>query len=343
MNQDLDLKNVDIAGTFDDTKDDTKGDAKSAVGSNATQPANIQQIIADFLQESKQLQMTPLLVVLGATASGKTGLSIKIAKQFNGEIISADSRQVYKYMDIGTAKIRNAEMEGIPHYMLDIVSPEQEFTLADYVRKAKIHIDEIVKKGKLPMLVGGTGLYIRAICDNYRIPRVPPNNELREKIQHEIEEKGEDFVYEKLKEIDPINAAKIHPHNHRYIIRAFEIALSGNQESETKGKADYNILKIGIDWDREQLYERIDRRAVIQFEEGLVNETKTLLAKGFDISKPSMSSLGYPEIHKYINGELELDEALELFQQNTRNYAKRQLTWFRREKNVVWIPGQKLG
>ncbi|MBU1445830.1 tRNA (adenosine(37)-N6)-dimethylallyltransferase MiaA [Patescibacteria group bacterium] len=322
MNQDADLKNVDTAGILYD--------------------ANINEIISDFLKESEQLQMAPLLVILGPTASGKTGLSIQLAKKFGGEIVSADSRQVYKYMDIGTAKICNAEMDGIPHYMLDIVNPDQEFTLADYVRKAKIHIDQILKKGKLPMLVGGTGLYIRALCDNYQIPRVPPNNELRSQLQNEIVEKGEDYVYEKLKEVDPINAEKIHPHNHRYVIRAIEIAFAGKQKQDINKKPDYNILKIGINWDREKLYERIDKRAEIQIEKGLVNETKTLIANGFDIQTPAMSSLGYPEIFKYINGELSLDEALELFQRNTRNYAKRQLTWFRRETDVVWIPGEKL-
>jgi len=326
MTLDLNSKNVEAAGILD----------------NGIPSVDIIETVKDFLQESKQLKMTPLLVILGPTASGKTGLSIRLAKKFDGEIISADSRQVYKYMDIGTAKIRNKEMEGIKHYMLDIVSPDQEFTLADYVRQAKIHIGDIIKRGKLPMLVGGTGLYIRAICDNYRIPRVPPNNELRAQIQKEITERGEDFVYEKLKEVDPVAAAKIHPHNHRYVIRAIEIALSNNKESKIGEKLEYNILKLGIHWDREKLYERIDKRAAMQIEEGLINETKTLIANGFDVSKPSMSSLGYPEILKYINGEMLLGEAVELLQQNTRNYAKRQLTWFRREKDIVWIPGEQL-
>jgi len=307
---------------------------------------NIEQIITQFLKNSAESGAKPLLVILGPTASGKTSFSIKLAKKFNGEVISADSRQIYKYMDIGTAKVKNNETDGVRHYMIDEVEPDQEFTLADYVRKAKFHIEEILKHGKLPILVGGTGLYIRAICQNYNIPHVAPNYELREQLEKEILENGEEFVYKKLVELDPDSAARIHPHNHVYVIRAIEIATSQKdnhgQQNERKGESEYNVLKIGMDWEREKLYERIDARAKNQIDEGLINETKSLLNKGYTTKLPSMSSLGYPEIAAYINGEISLDDALKMIQQNTRNYAKRQLTWFRREPEVLWVPGEKI-
>lgn len=303
---------------------------------------DIDQIISDFLEESRQMGEKPLLVILGGTASGKTALSVEIAKKFNGEIISTDSRQIYRYMDIATAKIKPQEMQGIPHYMIDIVDPDEEFTLADFVKKAKMHIEDILRRGKLPILAGGTGLYIRAICDNYAIPRVPPNQELRAELQKQLEENGPEYIYEKLKELDPQAAEKIHPNNSRYVIRAIEIALAEGKKEDLKFHPQYNVLKFGIDWDREKLYERIDARAANQIEEGLINETKTLMQKGYDLSLPSMSSLGYPEMAGYINGEISLEEALAALQQNTRNYAKRQLTWFRREPDVIWISGEEL-
>jgi len=307
---------------------------------------NIEQIIVQFLKNSAESGAKPLLVILGPTASGKTSFSIKLAKKFNGEVISADSRQIYKFMDIGTAKVKNNEAEGIRHYMIDEVEPDQEFTLADYVRKAKFHIEEILKHGKLPILVGGTGLYIRAICQNYNIPHVAPNYELREQLEKEILENGEEAVFQKLVELDPDSAARIHPHNHVYVIRAIEIAMAQKenhgQQNERKGESEYNVLKIGMDWERERLYERIDARARNQIDEGLINETKSLLQKGYTTKLPSMSSLGYPEISSYLNGDISLDNALKTIQQNTRNYAKRQLTWFRREPDVLWVPGEKI-
>lgn len=298
---------------------------------------DIKSTINDFLEESKNLNKKPLLVILGGTASGKTALSIKIAKEFDGEVISTDSRQVYKFMDIGTAKVTPAETEGIPHYMIDIVYPKEEFTLANFVRKAKSHIEDIHKRNKLPILAGGTGLYTRAICDNFDIPRVPPNPQLRAELDKEDPQK----LHDKLREIDPEAAKKIHPNNKRYTIRAIERAMAGKKPDQ-KPQNEFNVLKIGIEWDRKKLYERINERAAIQVEEGLINETKTLLAKGYDEKLPSMSSLGYPEMIKYIKGELSLEDALELLQKNTRNYAKRQLTWFRREPNVIWLNGAEI-
>lgn len=294
---------------------------------------DITSTIQTFLNDSKK----PLIVILGGTASGKTALSIKIAHQFNGEVISTDSRQIYKYMDIGTAKVTEEEMEGIPHYMIDVVSPEEEFSLADFVKKAKAHITDIQKRGKIPILAGGTGLYTRAICDNFDIPRVPPNPQLREK----LEKLDTDSLHNKLKDLDSDAAERIHPNNRRYVIRAIELAKSDKTQPQN-GKPEYDVLKFGIEWDRELLYKRINERSAIQIKNGLIEETQSLIDKGFDPKLPSMSSLGYPEMLKYINKELPLDEALNLLQQNTRHYAKRQITWFKREPNVIWLNGAEL-
>ncbi|MFC1599452.1 tRNA (adenosine(37)-N6)-dimethylallyltransferase MiaA [Patescibacteria group bacterium] len=294
---------------------------------------DITSTIKDFLPTAKK----PLIVILGGTASGKTALSIKIAKEFDGEVISTDSRQVYKYMDIGTAKVTTEEMEGIPHYMIDVVSPDEEFSLADFVQKAKDHIADIQKRGKIPILAGGTGLYTRAICDNFDIPRVPPNPQLRK----ELEKLETDQLHQTLKDLDPDAAERIHPNNRRYVIRAIELAKS-NKQTPNNGEPEYDVLKFGIEWDRDLLYKRINERAAIQIKNGLIEETQSLIDKGFDPKLPSMSSLGYPEMLKFINKELPLDEALTLLQQNTRHYAKRQITWFKREPNVIWLQGAEL-
>lgn len=293
--------------------------------------------ITSYIQEHLKTAKKPLIVILGGTASGKTALSIKIAKEFDGEVISTDSRQVYKYMDIGTAKVTEEEMEGIPHYMIDVVSPDEEFSLADFVQKAKDHIADIQKRGKVPILAGGTGLYTRAICDNFDIPRVPPNPELRA----ELEKLDTDSLHNKLKDLDPDAAERIHPNNRRYVIRAIELAKSDKIQPQN-GKPEYDVLKFGIEWDRDLLYKRINERSAIQIKNGLIEETQSLIDKGFDSKLPSMSSLGYPEMLKYINKELPLDEALTLLQQNTRHYAKRQITWFKKELNVIWLNGSEL-
>jgi tRNA dimethylallyltransferase len=306
-----------------------------------TKEIDVYETVEKFLKESEEKKLPPLLVILGATASGKTDLSIKISKKYDGEVISTDSRQIYKYMDIGTAKVTKEEMKGVPHYMLDVVLPDEEFTLADFVDQAKKHIKDIHERGKLPILAGGTGLYIRAICENYNIPRIPPDEKLRKKLQKEIEKKGAEYMHDKLKKLDPSAAKKIHPNNLRYVIRAIEIAKSGRKTEELKGKSEYNVLKFGIEWSRKKLYERINTRAAKQIENGLIEETKGLLERGYDRSLSSMSSLGYPEMISYIKGERTLEEALKVLQKNTRNYAKRQITWFHKESDVIWLPGEK--
>jgi len=295
---------------------------------------HVLKLVDDFLAKPGDRK---IIVILGPTASGKTSLSIKIAKAFNGEVISSDSRQIYKFMDIGTAKVKPKEEEGVKHYMLDVATPDKQFTLADFVDGSKRCIDEIHKKGKIPLIVGGTGLYIRAICDNYKIPRIEPNYKLRQQLQAELAQHGVEYLHDKLKKVDPEAAKNIHPNNTRYVVRALEINEAIGNKKDLKSKPVYDVLKIGITMDREKLYDRINRRVYDQIDEGLVNETKTLLQKGYSEKSPSMSSLGYPEMIKFIKGEMSLEEAIELLQTNTRHYAKRQMTWFNKEKDVNWI------
>lgn len=299
---------------------------------------NLYSYIETFLNKAKN----PLIVVLGPTASGKTSLSLKIAKKINGEIISADSRQIYKYMDIATDKLPKQDQEGIKHHMVDIIGPNRQFTLADYKRLAIKTIKDIHSRKKVPILVGGTGLYISAVCENYQIPKVPPNYKLRQELEEKYKERGGEYLFKRLKKLDPKTAQKIDPRNSRYLIRALEINLIGKKnKTDQKKEPLFEILKIGIDWPREMLYDRINQRVEEQIRKGLVEEIKILLEK-YNRGLPSMSSLGYPQIIKYLDGELTLKEAKELLQKETRNYAKRQMTWFRRDEDIVWVEGQKL-
>ena len=301
-----------------------------------------------FLQNSAQKKsqsgvFRPFIAILGPTASGKTALSLKIAKMFDGEIISADSRQVYKFMDIGTDKILEAEQQGIPHHMLDILEPDEEFTLADFKKLGLKAIEDIERRHKIPILVGGTGLYFNAIMQNYQIPSVPPNAELRRKLNKFAEENGAEALHAMLRERDPQAAAGIHPNNVRYVIRALEINIAGKiPKIDTKGEPVFDVFTIGISWPREALYARIDRRVDRQIERGLIDETKSLLERGFSEKLPSMSSLGYPEIIAYIREEIPLEKAVETIKKNTRNYAKRQMTWFRQYGDIHWLDGQEL-
>lgn len=304
--------------------------------------SNLFDEIRVFLEESAESGKPPLIVVLGPTASGKTALSIKIARTFGGEVISADSRQIYKYMDIGTEKITEAQKEGIPHHLLDIVEPHENFSLSDFKRMALKAAKDILRRGKVPILCGGTGLYINAVVENYSIPEVPPQYEIRQELAQYYEEHGADYLHKLLKEKDPETAARIHPNNVRYVIRALEINMGGNMKKrDEKGEPIFNVFSTGIDWPREALYDRINGRVHDQMERGLINEIKTLLMKGYAEGLPAMTSLGYAEMISYIKGDTDLQSALESIQKNTRNYAKRQLTWFRRYKGIRWMgPGE---
>ena len=298
----------------------------------------LEKNIENFLKNAKEDGKNPLIVILGQTASGKTDLSISLAKKFNGEIISTDSRQVYKYMDIGTAKITNEEMQGIKHYLIDEVEPDQSFTLADFLQKARYAITRIQQKNKIPFLVGGTGLYISAVIENYKISNAKPDQKLRNKLEKELAEFGPEYLYKKLQKLDPKAAEKIHPNNIRYVIRALEINLSTNENKhDRKGKSQFAVFKIGIDWPREILYKRINKRADIQLEKGLLKEVKGLLEKGYHEKLPSMASIGYQEMIPFLKGEMTLEEAKEILKKNTRNYAKRQITWFNRYKDINYV------
>jgi tRNA dimethylallyltransferase len=299
-------------------------------------------------------KLPPLIVILGPTASGKTGLSLKLAKKYNGEIISADSRQIYKEMNIGTDKIRikNLEprikndkntlnnyfygnVEGIPHYMIDIINPNQEFSVAEFKEKSLKIIKDIHNRSKIPFLVGGTGLYIQSIVDNLIIPKVLPNRVIR----NELSAKSNTELLKILKILDPKSADKLDPNNRRRLIRAIEVCkISGKPFSKQtiKGKPLFNILQIGIKTDREKLYEKIDKRIDEMVKEGLINETKKLIKK-YPSDLPSMSGIGYKEITEYLNNNITLEEAVQKMKYRTHQYAKRQITWFKRGKNIEWI------
>lgn len=304
---------------------------------------HVTEIVENFLEKAKESDKPPLVVICGPTASGKTAFGINLAIRYNGEIVSADSRQIYKYMDIGTDKVSIEEQRRVPHHLIDVRNPDENYTLADYKREAEITIDSIINRGKIPFLVGGTGLYINAITDNYQMNSVPPDPKIRAELEDELERKGGEHLHKMLQELDPVAASKIHPNNHRYLIRALEINLSTNRNKEDKtAEPKYAILKLAIEWDRDLLYSRINRRVEEQVGRGILNELKTLLNQGYNRDLPSMTGLGYKEFFPYIDGQMTLGEATEQLKQNTRNYAKRQLTWFRRDPEINWLTVEDL-
>lgn len=241
-------------------------------------------------------------------------------------------------MDIGTDKISAKDTQVIKHYMIDVRDPDQTFTMADFQREATHAIQEVHHKGKIPFLAGGTGLYINAIADNYQLDNAPPDMELRKELEGELEKQGAEHMHKMLEELDPLSASKIHPNNHRYLIRALEINLKAKQpKGNAKGEPKYDIFKVGINWDREKLYERINSRVGDQIDRGILNEIKTLLDQGYSRDLPAMSGLGYKEFFPYLDGEKSLEECLEDLRQGTRNYAKRQFSWFGRDDTIYWI------
>lgn len=284
----------------------------------------------------------PLLVILGPTAVGKTSLGLRLARRLGGEIISADSAQVYRYMDIGTDKPPHEEMAEVPHHLVDIRDPDEDFTLADFQRLATQAIAGICARGRLPIMVGGTGLYIRAVTEGYRLSRAAADPSLRARLNAQVREAGPDALYRLLREIDPPAAERIHPNNVRRVIRALEIYyLTGVPMTVwEKGQAEPKLcdaLKIGLTRDRDELYRRIEDRVDRQIERGLVEEVRSLLLRGYDPSLKSMQALGYKEAVAFIRGEMNLEEMTRMIKRNTRRYAKRQWTWFRREPGVIWL------
>lgn len=275
-----------------------------------------------------------VIAVVGATASGKTSYAIELAKKINGEIISADSRLVYKGMDIGTAKPTIDEMQEIPHYMIDVVEPEYNYSVGLYVKEAKKHITDIISRGKVPIVVGGTGLYFRVLLENYDLPDVKPDYELRK----ELSSYSYEELLEMLTKLDEKAANSVEKNDKKKLIRYIEIIkLAGKPLDLVRGvkEKEFNVVWVGLNFPREILYDRINKRVDLMIEQGLIDETKKLLQKHGRISNIT-DTIGYREVLSYLDGELSLDEAKDKLKQNTRNYAKRQLTWFRKNEQINW-------
>ena len=285
----------------------------------------------------------PLIVLTGPTAVGKTSLSISLAKAVNGEIISADSMQVYKGMDIGSAKIRKEEMQGVTHYLVDILEPEEEFHIVKFQELAKAALEEIYAKGKIPILVGGTGFYIQAVTRDIDFTQAEQETSYREELEQFAKEKGAEYLHEKLREVDSKSAENIHSNNVKRVIRALEFyhqngtPISEHNEEQKQQTSPYNLAYFVLTAPREILYERIDRRVDQMMEEGLLEEVKSLRERGCHRGMVSMQGLGYKEILAYLEGEYPLEEAVRILKRDTRHFAKRQLTWFRREQDVIWV------
>lgn len=283
-----------------------------------------------------------LLVLVGPTAVGKTGLSIEIAKRFGCEIISGDSMQVYRGMDIGTAKIKPEEMEGVPHHMIDTDDPDEPFSAAEFQIRVKGLIEEIHGRNRLPFLVGGTGLYIESLCYGFEFVSAGADEQFREEMVRYLEANGEQALHDKLRSVDPKTADRLHPRDSRRVIRALEIAhvtgqLLSEQLDAQKRESAYELCIVGLTMDRQILYKRIEDRIDAMLDEGLVDEVRRLLEKGYHRGLPSMQGLGYKEIAAFLQGEISYDRAVELLKRNTRRFAKRQLSWFRHMKEIQWV------
>lgn len=286
----------------------------------------------------------PLILIIGPTAVGKTELAIQLAEKLNGEIISADSRLFYRGMDIGTAKPSREEMARVPHYLIDIVNPDETLSLAVFQQKASSLIQDIHKRGKLPLLVGGTGQYIRAVTQGWSPPEVIPDEKLRSEFERLKEEKGRDWLYAELKSRDPEAAEKIDPRNIRRTIRALEVIhITGKKFSEqrTQGESPYHLITIGLTRPRDELYRRVDERIDKMFAEGFLNEVKGLLEAGYSPTLPSMSAIGYRECVSVIKGDLTIDHAKTEMKRTTRVFVRRQGNWFKEsDPQIAWFnPG----
>ncbi|WP_050607489.1 tRNA (adenosine(37)-N6)-dimethylallyltransferase MiaA [Clostridium niameyense] len=286
-----------------------------------------------------------LLIIAGPTAVGKTDISIKLAKNLNGEIISADSMQIYKYMDIGSAKISKEEMSGIAHYLIDVVEPQEEFNVAKFKEEAEKTIKHIQSKGKLPIIAGGTGLYINSLIYNYDFTEADRDEDYRKYLNNLAEDKGKEYVHGLLENIDKDSYERLYPNDLKRVVRALEVyKLTGKTISEYTKENEpklydipYNIHYFILNMDRAVLYERINKRVDIMLEKGLIEEVKDLKSMGYNKDMQSMKGIGYKEILYYLDGEISLDEAIYLIKKGSRNYAKRQLTWFRKDKRAIWI------
>lgn len=298
---------------------------------------------SDCSVERKNVKKKPLIILTGPTAVGKTELSLKLAKAVNGEIISADSMQVYKRMDIGTAKLPEKERQGIPHFLIDILEPEEEFNVVKFKELAKQAMEGIYKRGHIPILTGGTGFYIQAILYDIDFKENDGNHKIRKELERQAELFGIESLYRELQEVDPEAAKEIHVHNIKRVIRALEYfkqtgsKISEHNREQREKEAVYNAAYLVLTMERQNLYKRIDQRVDLMMEQGLLEEVKKLWEENIPEISTSMQGLGYKELYSYFKGDYSLEEAIYILKRNTRHFAKRQLTWFRREKDVIWI------
>ncbi len=291
----------------------------------------------------------PLIILTGPTAVGKTELSIKLAKAVNGEIISADSIQVYRHMDIGSAKVTTEEMDGVKHYLIDVLDPADEFNIYVFKKMAMEAIEEIYAKGKIPIIAGGTGFYIQSILYDIEFSEEEGDKTYRHMLENKAKEEGVSVVHKMLEEVDPKAALEIHENNLKRVIRALEYyketgqRISEHNEEQKQKESPYNFRYYVLNMDRDKLYDRINLRVDIMLDNGLVDEVKKLKNMGYANNLVSMQGIGYKEIRDYVDGSCSYEEAIDILKKNTRHFAKRQLTWFRREQAVTWINHEEFG
>ena len=291
----------------------------------------------------------PMIILAGPTAVGKTAASIRLAKAVGGEIISADSMQVYRHMDIGSAKIRPEEMEGVPHHLVDVLEPEEDFNVVRFQQMAKAAAEEIYARGRIPIAAGGTGFYIQALLYDIDFTENDGDSSFRRKLEKTAEEKGGEYLHSLLQEADPEAALQIHPHNIKRMIRALEFhhqtggKISEHNETEREKESPYNFAYFVLTDDRSRLYDRIDRRVDLMMEEGLLDEVRFLKERGVRRDSTAMQGLGYKELYAFLDGEYPLEEAVRIIKRDTRHFAKRQLTWFKRERDVIWADKSVIG
>ncbi len=301
------------------------------------------------MQQKGDPMKKPLIILTGPTAVGKTALSIKLAKAIQGEIISADSMQVYRGMDIGSAKVTTEEMDGVPHYLIDVLDPDEEFNVVVFQKLAREAMEKIYANGHIPIIAGGTGFYIQAILNEIAFTETETDDSYRKQLEQQAQEYGAQWLHDQLKEVDPQAAVDIHPNNVKRVIRALEFyketgtKISEHNEAERRKQSPYNFAYFVLNMDRQKLYERIELRIDQMLEQGLIEEVRQLQEKGCHAGMVSMQGLGYKEILAYLQGECTLEEAIYILKRDTRHFAKRQLTWFRREREVCWIEKEAYG
>ena len=289
------------------------------------------------------MQQKPMIILTGPTAVGKSALSVELAKKINGAVISADSMQVYRHMDIGSAKITPEEMQGVTHYMIDELEPDEEFHVVRFVTMAKEYLKEIYADGKIPIIAGGTGFYIQALLYDIDFEDTCEDTAYRTQLEDKTKELGNEWLLEQVRSVDPASAEAIHANNTKRLIRALEYfkltgrPISEHNEKQRQKESPYNFCYFVLNRDRAELYRRIDLRVDQMMEQGLLKEVEALKAMGYDRSYVSMQGLGYKELLSYLDGECTLDDAVSQIKQSTRHFAKRQLTWFRRERDVTWL------